>query len=320
MQHMVDTPTSGGNAKSRDGSTQLVPDGPMSGLQFMTYSWRILKARASLLIPASLALSAVAASINVLFTVRSAGGVQKAADSNFDLATILMTLVQNPAAAARSSALVTVTALLMTSLIIPSIANSAIVAVIDDAIASRRSVTSHYARLAARRIGPVIAAQVAGSIAAVGPIAVFYVFLITAGKMTPIVATALEVLVGLPLSFAAVYLTIGWLFSPQFVILRHCNPIQALRQSAALARRHRLRITTIFIMTALLSSSIAMLIATPIAWLGTLNGSTAAGPTLGSQLATAFITTWAQQTVTIVAMASVLTLLFVDLHRRRTAL
>lgn len=314
---MSEAPQPMNNADSSSG--RLVPDGPIVGLQFMTYSWRILKARATLLVPAALILSAVAAAINVFLTVQAAGGVQQAAASKFDLATILMKLVQNPSSTAQSSALATVVALLLTALVIPSIANSGLIAVIHDAISGVRHSGAHYVQVAAKRIGAVVGAQVAGSVAAVGPIAAFYVALIAAGNINVKLAGALEVLVGLPLAFAAVYLTVGWLLAPQYAVLQQRGPVTALRDSADMARRNRLRITSIFIMTALLSSSIAMLIATPIAWLGTLNGTTAAGQTLGSLLATAFITTWAQQAVTIIATASVLTLLFADLHRRRAA-
>ena len=297
----------------------LVPAGPIVSLQFMVYSWRILKSRAALLIPAALGLSAIAAAINLALTIRAAGGMKQAAATKFDLATSLMNLVQDPAQGGQSSAATIVAALLLTSLVIPSIANSGLIPVIDDAIDDNRKRGSEYFRVAGRKISGVIASQVVGSLAAVGPIALFYVAMISAGGMNTTLAGALEVLVGLPLAFGAVYLTIGWLFSAQFVVLRGRSPIRALRDSAALARGNRLRITSIFLMTALLSTSIAMLIATPVAWLGTLNGTTAAGQTLGSQIATAFITTWAQQTVTIIATASVLTLLFADLRRRRDA-
>ena len=295
----------------------IVPPGPIVSLQFMIYSWRILKARAALLIPAALGLSAIAATINLLLTIRAAGGLNEASAAKFDLATILMNLVQSPKTAAQSSALTIVAALLLTSLVIPSIANSALVPVIHNAISGTRKSARAYITISGRKIGTVIASQIAGSVAATGPIAIFYAAMLSAGNINTTAAGALEVLVGLPLAFAAVYLTIGWLFSAQFVVLRDCSAISALRESANLARRSRLRITIIFFMTALLSSSIAMLIATPVAWLGTLNGTTAAGQTLGSQIVTAFITTWAQQTVTIIATASVLTLLFTDLHRRR---
>ena len=312
---MADDVTPPQQPNAADG--RLVPSGPIVSLQFMIYAWRILKVRAALLIPAALGLSAVAAAINLLLTIRAAGGIKEASTAKFDLATILMNLVQSPTATAQSSALTIVTALLLTSLVIPSVANSALIPVIDDAIVGTRKTGGEYLQIAIRKIGSVTAAQLAGSIAAVGPIAVFYAGMVSAGNMNTTAAGALEVLVGLPLVFAAVYLTIGWLFSPQFVALRNTSPIRALCESAKLARRNRLRITIIFFMTALLSSSIAMLIATPVAWLGTLNGTTAAGQTLGSQIATAFITTWAQQTVTIIATASVLTLLFTDLHRRQ---
>jgi hypothetical protein len=92
-----------------------------------------------------------------------------------------------------------------------------------------------------------------------------------------------------------------------------------MRASARLARRSRLRITSILVATLLITGFLAMVVATPVTWLGTLNGGSAAGPTLGAQLVSAFISEWAQQTVTIIATACVLTLLFTDLKRRTEA-
>ena len=294
----------------------LVPGGPIAGMQFWRLSWRILRARARLMIPAALVLGAISAGAQMWLIIRAAGSVRAAVDADMNLAAILTPLMKGGSHSGQLLLFGVLGGFLVTSLIIPSVANSGLVAVVNDAINDSHRAGRAYIRSGARALPSVIGAQVIQTVVALGPVVVVYVEVIAQGRVNTKLGSAIDLFIGLPLAVLALYLTIGWYFTPQTVVIEGVKPIAAMKASAALTRRSRLRVISILLATLLVTGFISLAVATPISWIATLNGGSAAGPTLGSQLVSEFITQWAQQAVTIIASASVLTLLYTDLKRR----
>lgn len=307
-----------------------LPTGRIRGMDLARVGWAVIRRRWRALLPAAVTMSGISAVVQCALAIWVYGSLEAAARGKFALDGGIAAWLQDPTKGAPPNLSSSVIAIVIGSLILPTVVTVAAALVVRDVGSGRDDSAGGYLNRAVAATPRAIVTTTLGTLVSAAPAAVTLLLAwqlrgntttvtTTQGPVSvPVFSVGVLLVLGLPSLAWLVYATARLGLALQVMVADAAAPVAAVRTTWAVTRRQAARVLGITLLTAVTAASIGQIIAAPVTLVGTVASLGQREKTAGRLLAEAFLGGTVGGTVTLVVTGVIAALLTLDVRRART--